>query len=160
MTDRHHAVLHQMLTCRAQLIDAVIHNDSHTVVYAGTPAWRISDVLVHVAFWEVEGCKSLMAHVQHRRYSTPNFHETCIDEINATAYAHLALLPLETQLQYAADSRDAFMRTVDALDAGALQREIYCPWAQYASVESFLAGMYAHEYDHLNDVLGVLKVSS
>ncbi|MCE2849757.1 MAG: hypothetical protein ACK5C8_14095 [Roseiflexaceae bacterium] len=159
MTDQHHLVLHQMRVCREQLVETLQRNTAHTVVYAGTPAWCISDVLMHVAFWEVEGCKSLMAHAHHRHYATPNFHETDVDEINATAHAHLTLLPLATQLQYAADSRDAFMRALNALDAGALQREMYCPWAQYASVESFLTGMYTHEHDHLNDVLGVLKVS-
>ncbi|MFM7678257.1 MAG: hypothetical protein ACKO83_05345, partial [Roseiflexaceae bacterium] len=125
MTDRRHAVLHQMHMCRAQLVEALQRNNAHTLVYAGVPAWYISDVLMHVAFWEVEGCKSLMAHAHHRRYATPNFHEARVDDINATAHAHLALLPLNTQLHYAADSRDAFRRAVNALSTDALQREIY-----------------------------------
>lgn len=159
MTDRHLTVLQQMHACRAAFVDAIQHCDRNTIVYAGSPAWRICDVLVHVAFWEVEGCKSLMAHARHAQYATPDYAEARVDTINALAYAHLVHLPMATQLQYATDCRDAFVRALATLDADAFQRPIACPWAQHAPVATFLTHMYEHERDHLNDVLSVLKVS-
>lgn len=135
-------------------------HDDNPIIYAELPAWRISDVLVHVAFWEVEGCKSLVAHAQHTAYTTPQFSEARVDYINAEVFAQLGQIPVDAQIHYATACREAFVRAVALLDDTALATPMQCPWNQTASVATFLQNMYEHERDHLNDVLSVLKVSS
>lgn len=160
MTAQHLAVLHQMHTSRARLRELVQQHTTNPIIYTGSPAWRISDVLMHVAFWEVEGTKSLMAHAQRTTYVTPQFSDTRVDEINAIVYAQLVQLPLSAQLEYADACREAFTRALSTLDERALSTPMMCPWQQQSDITAFLQNMYDHEYNHLNDVLAVLKVSA
>lgn len=160
MTAQHLAVLHEMHTSRARLRELVQQHTDNPIIYTGSPAWRISDVLVHVAFWEVEGTKSLMAHAQRTTYVTPQLSDERVDDINARVYTQLVQLPVPAQLEYADACREAFVRAVSALDATAQSTPMMCPWHEQADIMVFLQNMYGHEYKHLNDVLAALKVSA
>ena len=160
MTAHHIAVLHAMHTCRDHLRTLVQQHPNNPIIYADAPAWRISDVLGHIAFWEVEGTKSLMAHAQRTTYVTPQLRELQGDAINALVYAQLVQLPVPAQIAYADACREAFVQAISALDATAQATPMMCPWHVKANVASFLQNMYDHERNHLNDVLAVLKGSA
>lgn len=146
----------QLTASRKELQHLVAQYPRHTLIYVGPPEWHINDIMVNIAFWEYEGAKSVNAFLAGSTYVPANFSEERVDSINATIYAEMHDADDALIDEYASTCRNYLVDALQRVPIQDVQNSMLCPWNQYHSVVDFVAGMIAHEQEHIRDMYKVL----
>ncbi len=125
--------------------ERVIHNDER--------AWRVRDILGHLAVWNVEAARSLVAYAKGEAYTCiPN--ESKYYDYNGPAADERKRWSLaDVWAEY--DASHALLRAaITTMPAGKWHGEMVFPWNERGTVEQLILIMMKHEkVDHCELVL-------
>ncbi len=131
--------------------DRTVHDDER--------AWRVRDILGHLAVWNGEAARSLRAYASGEQY-------TCVDDQSAY-YAYNGPAADERKewsldevwAEYEA-SHDELKRVIASMPADKWQGEMVFPWGERGTVEQLIQIMMNHEkIDHCDLVVRAVAKS-
>ncbi len=127
--------------------DRVVHDDER--------AWRVRDVLGHLAVWNVEAARSLNAHARGEEY-------TCIEnsghyyDYNGPAADERRQWTLDEVWAEYESSHDQLNAAIKTMPANQWDRLMLFPWNEPGTVEQLIIVMMNHEtIDHCHLILRV-----
>lgn len=120
--------------------------DPKLMVHHDKPAWRVRDVLGHLAVWNGEAAKSLEAHARGEEYHCiPSAH---YDQYNAAAAAEREAWPMERVWAEYEASGNQLKAVVEAMPAEQWNAEVLFPWNERGTVQRLIEIMMRHEVEH------------
>ncbi len=130
--------------------------DPERPIHDDERAWRVRDILGHLAVWNEEAARSLRAHANGEEY-------TCLDNrsgyygYNGPAAEERKAWTLdEVWAEYEA-SHDQLKRVVESMPVAQWQQELAFPWSERGTVEQLIRIMMNHEkIDHCDLVMKVV----
>ncbi len=127
--------------------DRVVHDDER--------AWRVRDVLGHLAVWNVEAARSLNSHARGEEY-------TCIEssgryyDYNGPAADERKQWSLDEVWAEYESSHDQLNAAIKTMPANQWDRPMLFPWNEPGTVEQLIIVMMNHEkMDHCHPILRV-----
>lgn len=132
--------------------------DPAFVVHGDERAWRVRDVIGHLAAWNVEAARSLAAHASGRAYTCISSRSKYYDYNGPAADERKQWTVEQVWAEYEA-SHDQLRSAVQAIPADRWESAVLYPWNERGTVEGLIKKMMKHEkVDHCN--LIVKAVSS
>ncbi len=117
--------------------------DPERVVHDDERAWRVRDIVGHLAVWNGEAARSLSAHAKGDEY-------TCIptraeyDEYNGPAADERRAWTVEQVWAEYEASHDQLKMIVETMPAGKWDGEMLYPWNERGTIEQFIKRMMKH----------------
>ncbi len=127
--------------------------DPQLVVHEDERAWRVRDVLGHLAAWNEEAARSLRAHANGGEYACVGSSRE-YDDYNGPAAEERKNWSLdEVWAEYEA-SHDQLRKAIETMPADRWHAEITYPWSERGTVEDLVMRMMNHEQiDHCEVVI-------
>ena len=129
--------------------------DPQWVVNNDERAWRVRDVVGHLAVWNGEAARSLSAHAMGTEYFciTAN---TKYDKYNGPAADERSTWGMEQVWAEYEASHDQLKSMVQAMPAGRWEAEMVYPWSERGTTEKLIKRMMKHEkIDHCDPIMKV-----
>lgn len=137
----------------SNLQSAIKGIDPETIIYDES-SWQIRDILWHIAVWDQQVTKSILAFNDGNTYSIPNFDE---DQFNQAAYLEGKKLTLEQLLEDSYLARQEFKDAIQGFPVGKFSSEFLFPWGDESGDITTLVGyMIEHDEEHLEEITRVL----
>ncbi len=129
--------------------ECVVHNDER--------AWRVRDVVGHLAAWNVEAARSLVAYAKGDAYTCIASSSEYYDYNGPAAEERKAWTVDEVWAEYEA-SHDQLKKAVEAMPADRWTGEVIYPWNERGTVEDLINIMMNHEkIDHCDVVMKAIS---
>ncbi len=123
----------------------VVHNDER--------AWRVRDVVGHLAAWNIEAARSLVAYASGDAYNCIASSSEYFDYNGPAADARKAWSLDEVWAEYEA-SHDQLKRAIETMPADRWTGEVIYPWNERGTIEQLIKVMMNHEkIDHCDIVM-------
>jgi hypothetical protein len=127
--------------------------DPERVIYEES-GWRVKDIVAHVATWDTETVRSLLAFRRGSSYSIPNY--AGVDDFNAYA-AHVRMDEPTEQIFADWDATVKWLHIlVGAMTPEELDAEMTYPSGRRGNVGALIQEIYEHQDMHLNDIRAAL----
>ena len=142
----------QILTlARAEMRQVVGPIDADQEIY---PAWKIREVLAHIAGWDETITATLEAHAAGEQYTPANFPD--VDEFNRGAIEARATLSLEQVTADWQTQRERLLTVLCEMPPERFEQPTLFPWGQVGTVEDVLRGFAAHERRHATEIEAII----
>jgi hypothetical protein len=139
-------VLELLAATRRDTRSAFSEVDPQLTVHDDKPAWRVRDVLGHLAVWNGEAAKSLRAHARGEEYHCiPSAH---YDQYNATAAAERGAWPMARVWAEYEASGDQLKTVIDSMPMERWNAEVLFPWNERGTVRRLIEIMMRHDVEH------------
>ncbi len=123
----------------------VVHNDER--------AWRVRDVVGHLAVWNVEAARSLVAYANGDVYICIDSSSEYYDYNGPAADERKAWTLDEVWAEYEA-SHDQLKKAIEAMPTDRWNGEMIYPWNERGTIEQLIQVMMNHEkVDHCDVVM-------
>ena len=137
----------------ANLQDTIKGRDLDIVVY-GESSWQIRDILWHIAVWDQQVTKSVLAFNNGSEYSIPGFDE---DRFNQEAYLEGKKLSDSQLLAECDQARKEFGNAIQNVPIEKYSTEFLYPWGdESGNLTTLVQYMVEHDEEHRNEIIGVL----
>jgi hypothetical protein len=138
-------LINSLVTSHSSIQNTIKGVDLEIVVY-DDPPWQIRDVLWHIAIWDRQVTKSILAFNNGSEYSIPDFNE---DDFNNEAYHDGRKLTIEQLLEESDQARTGFRNAVHELPFEKYASEFLYPWGDESGDITKLVGyMVEHDEEH------------
>jgi uncharacterized damage-inducible protein DinB len=132
------------------LIETVEGIDLNTIIYE-ISTWRIRDILWHIAAWDQQVTKSILAFNENSEYSIPDFDE---DEFNQTAYLEGIKLDEPHLLDEFNQARQDFKNAVQKFPVEKLSSDFLYPWGdERGDITQLVNYMIKHDEEHRDEIV-------
>jgi hypothetical protein len=121
--------------------ELVVHPHSH---------WRVKDVVGHLAFWEEEAMRSLLALRDSRIYTIAEF--VSFDATNEEDYRRRRDQSFTSLLNDLRTVRERLKAALWAMPPGQFSGMMRFPWPWVGSLGELIETMAAHEREHLREI--------
>lgn len=127
--------------------------DPEQVVHTDARAWRVRDVVGHLAVWNAEAARSLEAHAKGSEYHcVPS--EASYDQYNGAAAESRRSWTIDAIWAEYEQSHDQLRSRVEDMTADRWDGRILYPWNETGTVEGLVTIMMRHErVDHCDKIL-------
>jgi hypothetical protein len=137
----------------SKLQSTIRGNDLETVIYED-PTWQIRDILWHIAVWDRQVTKSILAFQDGSKYSIPNFNE---DQFNQEAFLEGNKLTNERLLEDCDLARQGFKAAVQDFPVGNYSSEFLYPWGdESGDITTLVDYMVEHDEEHRDEIIRIL----
>lgn len=120
------------------------------VVYEN-PVWQVRDVIWHLAVWDRQVAKSILAFKDGGQYAIPEFDE---DRFNNAAFQDGRQLSPEQLLKESAQARSEFQQAVKMFPEDQFSAEFLYPWGdESGDVTQVVNNMVEHDEEHRTEIL-------
>ena len=117
----------------------------------GETGWRVRDIIGHIATWEREVTKSILAFVDGEEYATPNLNN--IHEFNQTEVAKLEDLTAQQILDEWKDTNQDFKDAVSSIPLDMLPVHILFPWVdERGDIALLVKYVCNHDIEHREEI--------
>jgi len=129
--------------------------DPELVVNNDERAWRVRDVVGHLAVWNGEAARSLSAHAMGAEYFCITA-STKYDEYNGPAADERSTWRMEQVWAEYEASHEQLKKMVEQMPVERWDREMVYPWSERGTTEMLIKRMMKHEkIDHCDPIIGV-----
>ncbi len=133
--------------------------DPQLTVHDDALAWRVRDVVGHVAAWNGEAARSLEAHARGEEYQcVPS--EAKYDEYNAKAAKERAAWPMEKVWAEYEGSADQLQRSVELMPVDKWNGVVRYAWGEQGAVRRLVKIMMQHEVEHRDAIMTTVRIRS
>ena len=127
--------------------------DPERVVHDDERAWRVRDILGHLAVWNGEAARSLEAHARGEQYTCIGSRAGYYDYNGPAAEERKPWTLDEVWAEYES-THDQLRSAVEAMPADKWNGQMAFPWSQRGTVEQLIQIMMKHEkVDHCDLIL-------
>jgi hypothetical protein len=140
-------LLAQSYSATQALVDEI---ELDFVVYEN-PVWQVRDVIWHLAVWDQQVAKSILAFKDGGQYAIPKFDE---DRFNNAAFQDGRQLSPEQLLKESAQARSEFEQAVKMFPDDHFRTEFLYPWGdESGDVTQVVKDMLEHDEEHRTEIL-------
>ncbi len=151
--------------CLIQLLDdarqttlaTLEHIDPELIVHPHS-RWRVKDVVGHLAFWEEEALRSLLALRDGRIYTIAEF--VSFDATNEEDFRRRHDQSFTSLLNDLRTVRERLKAVLWAMPPGRLAGVMRFPWPWEGTPGELIETMAAHEREHLREIEAAVACSS
>ena len=122
--------------------------------------WRIRDILGHIATWDREVTKSLMAFLAGTEYAIPDLDG---DETKFNQQAVLEQRQLSTQQIYAEweQARGDFKHALSQIPLDQFPGDLLYPWGnERGNIAKLIEFMIEHDHEHRDEIVKAIMASA
>jgi hypothetical protein len=125
--------------------------DLETRIYIDT-AWRIRDILGHIATWDREAIKSLQAFLEDSEYFIPDLGDE--SDFNEQAVTEQRTLSNQELIADWNQAREEFKKVIDDIPADQFPGDVLYPWGDERGPIALLVDyMVEHDEEHRSEIL-------
>lgn len=118
-------------------------------------SWQIRDVLAHLAAWDQEVVKSIIAFKEGKEYSIPNFNE---DAYNSKATLEMRGLTGQEVVEEWEQAREDFKAAIEDLSPQQFTGVMLYPWGdERGDITLLVKYMVEHDEEHLIEIREAAK---
>lgn len=133
------------------LLDRV---DMEMVVYED-PIWQVKDVVWHIATWDRQVAKSILAFVEGGEYAIPDFDE---NDFNDQAFRAGGKLTSEQVRAESSSARQEFLQAVSKAAPDQASAEFLYPWGdESGDIVRLVNYMVEHDKEHREEIEAAAK---
>ncbi len=121
------------------------------------PAWKVKQVMDHIAGWDVLVYQTLEDYVRGEPPSNAVFGG--IDRYNAESVTERKALSLEQSQQAYKAARERVIQVLHGLPPEMVNRKYSAPWGGMCTIASIVRIFVSHEQEHAQQIEEVLKKS-
>ena len=138
----------------SKLQSTIKGNDLETVIYED-PTWQIRDILWHIAVWDRQVTKSILAYQDGSMYLIPDFDE---DRFNEETYLEGKNLTIQKLIEECDRARQGFKDAVQEFPIGKLSSEFLYPWGdESGDLKTLVDYMVEHDEEHRDEITRVIN---
>lgn len=138
------AVLKLLEVTRAETRALLSGLDPERVIHTDERAWRVRDILGHIAVWNAEAARSLQAYAQGSEYLCIDS-EAEYDHYNGLAAAERSAWPMEKVWAEYESAHDELVRAVELITSEKWGTQMLYPWNQRGTPGRLIRIMMHHE---------------
>ena len=138
------SILNVLATTRSETRALLSALDPERTVHDDERAWRVRDILGHLAVWNMEAARSLQAYAEGEEYTCVADRSGYYDYNGPAAQERSDWTMDEVWAEYEA-SHDQLRRVIAALPAGKWEGEMVFPWSERGTAGQLIQRMMKHE---------------
>ncbi len=147
------SMLHLLEQTRRETRSILSGLDPVLIVHDDAPAWRVRDIVGHLAAWNQEAARSLIAYANGSEYACIASQTEYYAYNGPAADVRRAWTLDEVWAEYEA-SHDQLKKIVEVMPADKWDGEMIFPWSDRGTVEELIKIMMQHEkIDHCDIVV-------
>ncbi|UCD42147.1 MAG: DinB family protein [Chloroflexota bacterium] len=147
-------LINSLTESHSKLLEIVRGYELETVVYQA-PIWQIRDILWHIAVWDRQVTKSIIAFIDDDEYSINNFEE---DQFNQEAFLEGRKLTGEKLLEECDAARQEFKIAVQDFPVDKFPSEFLYPWGdERGDIATLVDYMVEHDEEHRDEIYDVIS---
>ena len=134
--------------------EVIMEVDLERTIYEDPP-WQIRDILWHIAVWDRQVTKSIIAFIDDDEYSINNFEE---DQFNQEAFLEGRKLTGEKLLEECDAARQEFKIAVQDFPVDKFPSEFLYPWGdERGDIATLVDYMVEHDEEHRDEIYDVIS---
>ena len=154
--DEREQVKERITKSHAEILTLLAGTNLEIQVYPGTD-WRIRDILGHIATWERESTKSLLAHLNGTDYFIPGI-EDDENDFNEQAVIKQRKLSDQEIISEWKNSREDFISVLSDIPAERFPGDLLFPWGgERGSISQLVEFLVEHDEGHRDDILKAVQ---
>lgn len=155
MTNKDRKHLQEMLDNSQNELRAMIKGVNLEMSAQEDGSWQIRDVIAHLAVWDQEVVKSIIAFKEGKEYYIPHFNE---DAYNSKATLKMRGLNNQEVVDEWEQAREDFVTVVGELSVEQLTGEMLYPWGdERGDVTLLVKYMCEHDEEHGIEIQDAIK---
>lgn len=143
-------LVEKLTSSQLKILKTVEGIDLNTIIYENS-AWRTRDILWHIAAWDHQVTKSILAFNENHEYSIHDFDE---DGFNQTAYIEGIKLDESHLLDEFNQARQEFKDAVQNFPVDKLSSDFLYPWGdERGNITKLVNYMIDHDEEHRAEIV-------
>lgn len=133
-----------------QATRAMLENTSLEQVVYEDPEWQVRDVIWHIAAWDLQSARSILAFSEGGEYAIQDFDE---DRFNGSSQIEGRELTVEELLEKSQHAREAFKQAVAKVPDGSESSAFLYPWGdESGDLSTLVKYMIEHDEEHRQEI--------
>jgi hypothetical protein len=130
--------------------------DPEMRVYTDT-GWRIRDIIGHIATWDRQVAKSILAFMEGSEYSIPNLDENVFNQQAVLEQQELTAQQIFAEWEQA---REDFIDAVQEVPLDLFPGDLLYPWGdERGSIAKLVEYMSEHDVEHREEIAKAIQAS-